>query len=167
MRTFSPVYVLLCFMTTCLRCWYAKWYNTISGKISNWSGSTHSMLSDVFGLWWREVFRHFHSYRKCTGSIWIMDTSIFQIHSGGPVSGLEGSNLSPYLTLMCERISCAWCNWLLSWLLKVVSDGVLWYWCIPTTSSYHWAWLHLQWGAVVVAFSHCTVFCLHRTSYNL
>lgn len=163
MCTFSPVYVLLCFMTTCLGCWYTKWYNTISGKISNWSGSTRIACCLMKWCFWtlmtREVFRHFHSYWKCTGNLWIMDTSIFQIHSDGPVSGLEGSNLSPYLTFMCD--------WLLSWLLKVVSDGVLWYWCIPTTSSYHWAWLHLQWGAVVVAFSHCTVFCLHRTSHNL
>ena len=71
--TFSPVYVLLCFMTTCLGCWYVKWYNTILGKIWNRSGSTciaSCLMKPCFCiLKTGEVFRHFHSYRKCTRSL--------------------------------------------------------------------------------------------------
>ena len=223
--TFSPVYVLLCFMTTCLGCWYVKWYNTLLGKIWNWSGSTciaSCLMKPCFcTLKTGEVFRHFHSYQKCTGSIpeaSIVDISEFQTHSiqclaihlghftvvgkvlfatfrlysdkpsssnweNGThsidiiitrhtvvvpmVSGLEGFQSITIHMWTCKLCLMQLTSFFLSWSLKVVSDGVLWYWCIPTTSSYYWAWLHLQGGTVVVAFSHCTIFCLHRTSHNL
>ena len=175
--TFSPVYVLLCFMTTCLGCWYVKWYNTILGKIWNWSGSTciaSCLMKPCFcTLKTGEVFR-LYSDKSSSGN-W--ENGTHNIHVDiiitrhtvvvPMVSGLEGFQSIPIHVWTCKLCLMQLASFFLSWSLKVVSDGVLWYWCIPTTSSYYWAWLHLQGGTVVVAFSHCTIFCLHRTSHNL